>query len=99
MPSWTTSGEIDDFSRVTKTIEILRKPGVAKPADKPNTNNSFLDKEYSIALAVNILVQKTIVSGLDIVKIKAEIKLAEISEKLLSILTFIVTKLKLFTII
>jgi hypothetical protein len=54
--------------------EQPKKIKVANPEDRPNMNNSFFEKENSIDLEANILVQKTIVSGLDKVKMNAEVK-------------------------
>jgi len=68
---------MDVLKTVRTSIDEPRNRSVAKPADKPKTNNCFLVKEYSIDLAANTPVQKTIVNGLDMVNINAEIKLVK----------------------
>ena len=48
---------------------------VARPVPNPKIDNSFFEKLFSTALAVKMLVKKTMVIGLDIVNMKAEVKL------------------------
>jgi len=54
-------------------MDVPRKKITASPADNPKTMSSPLFKEYSIDLAVKILVQKIMVRGLEIINIKVDI--------------------------
>ena len=52
-----------------------RNTGVADPANIPKTISCFCAYPFSIAFAANKLVQKTIVSGLEMVNRNADMKL------------------------
>lgn len=66
---------IEVLSKENITTELPKNINVASPAERPNIVSCLFVYPISTAFEANMLVQNTIVKGLDIVKRKAEIKL------------------------